>query len=306
MTYTRMRNQELSIKLKPSTSSSNIMYYPELVYNDVKKFIEEKYANEFLVDFQEKVGIDFFTKKILYNENFTFVKYGDGEIMCMIGGQGENCDNHPYTEKLGKLLEISFVKLLRDYNDVYLAEWVDNLVKTRESYVNVNKLKPKFADYECFLTLEENLNDKKLVNFYKLIKSSKRKKIFVGPNKLKKIESFLNIDHFIDVPLVNAFSDYDRVLKDIIKLGVNNDNIYILCCSMMSCLICSDLKEINEKITLIDAGSAFDPIFSEKNRPKQPSAERCFSYYKDLFPEGYIFETTKNAVNLLNRVTTSF
>ena len=41
MTYTRMRNQELSIKLKPSTSSSNIMYYPELVYNDVKKFIEE-------------------------------------------------------------------------------------------------------------------------------------------------------------------------------------------------------------------------------------------------------------------------
>ena len=63
MTYTRMRNQELSIKLKPSTSSSNIMYCPELVYNDVKKFIEEKYANEFLVDFQEKVGIDFFTKK---------------------------------------------------------------------------------------------------------------------------------------------------------------------------------------------------------------------------------------------------
>ena len=50
----------------------------------------------------------------------------------MIGGIGENCDNHPYTEKLGKLLEISFVKLLRDYNDVYLAEWVDNLVKTRE------------------------------------------------------------------------------------------------------------------------------------------------------------------------------
>ena len=76
--------------------------------------------------------------------------------MCMIGGQGRNCDGHPYTEKLGKLLEISFVKLLRDYNDVYLAEWVDNLVKTRESYVNVNKLKPKFADYECFLTLENS------------------------------------------------------------------------------------------------------------------------------------------------------
>ena len=76
----------------------------------------------------------------------------------------------PTPKKLGSLLEQSFVKLLRNYNDVYLAEWVDNLVKTRESYVNTNKLNPKFADYECFLTLDENMNDKKLVKFYQLIK----------------------------------------------------------------------------------------------------------------------------------------
>ena len=31
----------------------------------------------------------------------------------MIGGTGTNCDDHPYSEKLGKLLEKSFVKLLR-------------------------------------------------------------------------------------------------------------------------------------------------------------------------------------------------
>ena len=43
-----------------------------------------------------------------------------------------------------------------------------------------------------------------------------------------------------------------------------------LCCSMMSCLICSDLKEINNKITLLDIGSGFDPIFEKKTRPKQP------------------------------------
>ena len=80
---------------------------------------------------------------------------------------------------LAKELEISFVKLLKFYDDVYLAEWIDNLVKTRESYINVNGLKPKFADYECFLTLKENLSDKKLLNFYTLIKNTKRKKIFV-------------------------------------------------------------------------------------------------------------------------------
>ena len=52
---------------------------------------------------------------------------------------------------------------------------------------------------------------------------------------------------------------------------------------MMSCLLCSDLKEINKKITLLDIGSGFDPIFGEKTRPKQPSAEKCFMYYKKYF-----------------------
>ena len=50
----------------------------------------------------------------------------------------------------------------------------------------------------------------------------------------------------------------------------------------MSCLICSDLKEVNNKITLLDIGSGFDPIFAEKTRPKQPTAEKCFEYYKEI------------------------
>ena len=59
----------------------------------------------------------------------------------------------------------------------------------------------------------------------------------------------LNINKFIEVPLINAFSEYDNVLSQLKNYGVDdNNNIYILCCSMMSCLICSDLKEINKKL----------------------------------------------------------
>ena len=306
MTYTRMRNQELSIKIKPTNSASNILYEPDFIFKDVKQYLEKKYPNELLIDSQEKVGIDFFTKKILNNENFTFVKYGDGEILCMIGGKGENCDHHPYSEKLKKELEKSFVKLLRLYDDVYLAEWVDNLVKTRESYVNVNGLKPKFADYECFLTLKENLNDKKLLNFYTLLKKTKRKKIFVGPKKLKRVTTMLGIDNFVEVPIINAFSDYDRVLDELVNIGVNDNNIYILCCSMMSCLICSDLKEINKKITLLDVGSGLDPIFGERTRPKQPSEEACFEYFRDLLPKNHNFEKKQKAVTMLNNSAPGF
>ena len=306
MTYTRMRNQELSIKIKPTNSASNILYEPDFIFKDVKQYLEKKYPNELLIDSQEKVGIDFFTKKMLNNENFTFVKYGDGEILCMIGGKGENCDHHPYSEKLRRELEKSFVKLLRFYDDVYLAEWVDNLVKTRESYINVNGLKPKFADYECFLTLKENLNDKKLLNFYTLLKKTKRKKIFVGPKKLKKVTTMLGIDNFVEVPIINAFSDYDRVMDELVHIGVNDNNIYILCCSMMSCLICSDLKEINKKITLLDVGSGLDPIFGERTRPKQPSEEECFEYFRDLLPKNHNFEKKQKAVMMLNKSAADF
>ena len=307
MTYTRVRNQQLSITFKPVSPSSDTLFsHSKELFKDIESLLKEKYPNEFYIKSQEKVGIDFFTKKLIYGENFTFVKYGDGEIICMIGGTGRNCDDHPYSEKLGKLLEKSFVKLLRNYDDVYLAEWVDNLVKTRESYVNVNSLNPKFADYECFLTLEENMHDDKLLKFYEILKNSKRKKVFVGPKKLKDVEGMLNIDKFIEVPLIDAFSKYDDVLKELINYGVDDDNIYILCCSMMSCLICSDLKDLNKKITLLDIGSGFDPIFSEKTRPKQPSAEKCFMYYKKVLPSDYKFKKTSHAVNSLNKMLTNF
>ena len=275
MTYTRVRNQELSITFKPTSSLSDTLFSnSNELFKDIEELLKKKYPDEFFIKSQEKVGIDFFTKKLIYGENFTFVKYGDGEIICMIGGTGKNCDDHPYSKKLGNLLEQSFVKLLRNYNDVYLAEWVDNLVKTRESYVNTNKLNPKFADYECFLTLDENMND--------------------------------NLKKFIEVPLIDAFSKYDEVLKKLLNLGVEDDNIYILCCSMMSCLICSDLKEINNNITLLDIGSGFDPIFGEKTRPKQPSAEKCFKYYEEILPKDYKFKKTSHAINSLNKMLTTF
>ena len=73
MTYRRIRNQELSIKIKPTNSSSNILYEPDFIFNDVKQYLEKKYPDELLIDSQEKVGIDFFTKKILNNEKYSLV-----------------------------------------------------------------------------------------------------------------------------------------------------------------------------------------------------------------------------------------
>ena len=56
-----------------------------------------------------------------------------------------------------------------------------------------------------FSYIRRKFNDKKLLNFYKLIKNSKRKKIFVGPKKLKPVVEMLNIDNFVEVPISKCF-----------------------------------------------------------------------------------------------------
>ena len=45
MTYTRMRNQELSIKIKPTNSASNILYEPDFIFKDVSNlYVEDLHA----------------------------------------------------------------------------------------------------------------------------------------------------------------------------------------------------------------------------------------------------------------------
>src|SRR5690606_23339881 len=47
------------------------------------------------------------TEKLKSFENFKFARYGDGEIYCMKGKSGANCDNHSYFPDLGTALKQS-------------------------------------------------------------------------------------------------------------------------------------------------------------------------------------------------------
>ena len=65
MTYTRVRNQQLSITFKPVSPSSDTLFsHSKELFKDIESLLKEKYPNEFYIKSQEKVGIDFFTKKL--------------------------------------------------------------------------------------------------------------------------------------------------------------------------------------------------------------------------------------------------
>ena len=298
----KIYDHEITIKLRPNEHSKNLFFEnsDELI-KEFEHFIKNKYSNKISFQNTEKTGIDFFTKKILNNEHFTFVKYGDGELLCMLGAKGENCDFHSYSPRLAKLLQISFAKLL-DSKKVFLADWKDNLIDARDSFIKMYNLEPKFADYECFLTVEENIKDNKLLNFYKILKNTNSKKVFVGPEKLEGVKEMFNIEDFITVPSKNAFDDYDSIKSKLIST-LDDNNIYIFCCSMMSCVLINDLMELNQNVTCLDIGSGLDPIFSYKSRPKQPSQSLVHKYYRSILPDYLVKDKVQKAASIINNLS---
>lgn len=296
----RVFNQEIKITLRPDEMSKvSFMNKAYEIEEKVKEIIYEKFNTKISIHTQMKFGIDYFAKKMNKGENFTFVKYGDGELLCMLGAKGENCDFHPYSDRLGELLKKSFGSLLA-FDNVYLADWKDNLIDVRDMFIKSNNLKPKFADYDCFLTVNENLKDKRLFQFYKSINESKRKKVFIGPKQLSDIKEMLKLDQFIEVPVVNAFSKYDEIKNTLLE-NIEDNSIYIFCCSMMSCVLCNDIINQNSNVTLLDIGSGFDPIFVNKTRPKQPSMEDTHRYYAPILPKNIIRNNEEIALNILSQ-----
>jgi len=197
--------------------------------------------------------LDEYTKNIKENKNFTFVKRGDGELACMNGEVGANCDNHPYSKELGEKLKESF-EFLKDKADI----------------VEFNDQK----NYNILLHRKDN-DLEKLKNFWMTIKDSPRRKFFVGPTRLKGATELLRAIH-IEIPLVNAF-DYMKEMKN--PFIPEDNDIWIFSCGMPAKLLIAQTIDQNPDVTCLDAGSSFDPIFVGNTRTEQASQEELQKLY---------------------------
>jgi len=201
--------------------------------------------------------LDEYIKNIKENINFSFVKCGDGELACMAGSEGSNCDGHLYSPELGRLLKESFRFLEGKAN---IVEWNDQ------------------ENYNIMLHRKDN-DLEGLRNFWMTIKESSRRKVFVGPERLKGVCELLDCE-FIEVPLVNCF-EYVTSGGFILKTlsSVEKDAIYIFSCGMPAKILIADLIRTNPNITCIDAGSSFDPIFVGQTRTEQADQETLRRLY---------------------------
>lgn len=250
-----------------------------------RNLTEEKLEKIFLT-------LNNWTNLIKNNENFTFVKFGDGELICMMGQYEPgnfNCDFHPYSVELANKLRDAWF-FFNTKENVYVAEWdnfensaTDFFVRERQKFLmkllSETDIKVNFVNYE--IVLQTTLSQAKF-DFLKSIKESTRKKIFVGPKRLEKILEILNVDSFVEVPIIDAFSSYNSILSNLLY-ELEDNSIILFSSGMPAKSFIHKSMEFNEKITCIDIGSGFDNfVMTKQTREGQLPFYVIKNYYADL------------------------
>ena len=179
--------------------------------------------------------------KICNGENFQFIKFGDGEFLCMMGSIGHNCDLHPYSRDLGEKLSQAY-QYLAPLESAYIAEWREDKFEGFTRELN-SKLpcSPQYVPYEALLS---NNLDSELYHLYKGVKDSRRKKIFIGNKRMRGIIRLLDIDNFIEIPEINCFAKYDSILNALKPLNDTN-NIFLFSAGMPAKCLIHELVSIN-------------------------------------------------------------
>lgn len=228
------------------------------------------------------IELEEFSDNIRNNVNFSFTKVGDGEMMCIRGDNGANCDGQSYSKKLGESLLWAYRSMSQN-KDVILAVQSDPRYRLIDVENRVfSGLTPCFNywTYDILLNRVGEMSDRRLY-FYKTIKYSDRKKIFVGNSKLSGVAKMLDIDKFVEVPSKDAFNNIDSILNKLNDL-LRDDCIIMFSAGLISKVLMAKVLDMNHNITCIDTGSAFDPIFIGQTRTNQISMQELRDFYKSL------------------------
>lgn len=240
----------------------------------------------------KEISLNDFTKRIEDGENFSFTKFGDGEVSCMRRWFGKNCDGDNYHRQLGRSLKEAFTYLAAR-KDVYIGRWHDSkLVDYLEKMANkkgiddINWVHYHFVMNASPVGGAEDFNsftDDKMLNFVKAIKNSKRKKIIFTNGDNKKLGDLFSADTFIETKKNNWSYEFEDYYKKVSAESCDGA-ILIIAAGLSSKVLIAKLLQ-NFKMTCIDIGSGFDLLATGKHsRPWAHSYQDELNYYKDILP----------------------
>jgi len=202
--------------------------------------------------------------KLRNNENFSFSRFGDGEINCILGAQGGqnqlyNCDKHQYFKSLGMAL----YKVLESKPKYIMGlQGLAQRLRKGDKYFNdlISGIDWVDSDIIHHASLDNGIDD--------LIDSIKgRSVVLIGNFHMAEIALKYDFDFgHIVVSEVDCWLEYNEVKKRLLEY-VEEDDIVLYCASMMSEVLIDDLYNyFGDTITQIDIGSAFDPYIGRVTR----------------------------------------
>lgn len=202
--------------------------------------------------------------KLIEGENFSFSRFGDGEINAILGSkQPHNCDKHRYFRDMGeRLRNIIFSK------PKYIMGLQGLAQRQRENDWQFQEL-IKDIDWVDSDIIHRASIKGDLKGLFKAL--AKRDVILVSKGGLMGIGLHIPIIKHILINEKDCWLDYKGTLERI-KDNIQSDVVILYCAGMPAEVFIDDIYNEFKDVTQIDIGSAFDPYCGYSIR----------SYHKDV------------------------
>ena len=194
---------------------------------------------------------------------YAFSRWGDGEVFCMEGKKGKNCDGHDYFTGLRR----SLLNVMQDQNlDQDYDMGIGKLVEGNPFFKNYNNI--NWSNGRLFVdAYESNM----LPFLFNCLNDSSWNVIYVGSNDSDLMAESVIIDEHIAVPRLNSWLVYDEIYG---KLQNKRESIILFSSGMTSKVLIHNLWKENKSNIYLDMGSVLDPYCGRITRSYQTNEQQ--------------------------------
>lgn len=225
-----------------------------------------------------------FTDFIKNDTPFSFTKFGDTELFCISKKEGSGGE-HFYSKEAAEDL-IKAYSFLHD--KAYLGDWKFNAQEEKKELERQCGLIFNPVFYDALLFHENAWLTPELKLFYNAIRESKRTKIYISNQKLRKAQFFLGLQYHINLPERNAYVVKEQVIKHLSAILDNTLDLKVMIltsCSILAKIINHYVTQRDPDAIVIDLGSAIDPLFIGNTRAIDPTnSDRAREFFNITIP----------------------
>lgn len=227
------------------------------------------------------------------NQNPIVTKFGDGEILCMMGISGKNCDKDTYHQWLAQHLSYSLFYLLQRPH-TFLGSWpslqkgrsiVDEFLETWiQKNTDPQTIKAEFVYYNLLSNDDYFNEDKQLYAFVDCLQKTQRKKILICNEANQRLQKLFKTDAYIAIAPQNWSLFYKFFKQKLIDV-IEPNAIVIIAGGLCSKVLISDMCQSFD-VCFFDIGSGFDFLASKRqSRDHKHTLFAELDYYGPLLPD---------------------